>query len=400
MTFLFVHHTADLYGASRSLLRLSSRLCAERHRVIAALPCDGPLGWELARSGVTVLHLSSLLAIHRSQLNPAGILRLLLRFPPSVIRFVQLIYRYRVDVVHTNSAVILSAGVAARLTGTPHVWHIREFFSEFPAMWRRYQRFMDRFSTVIVAVSSAVASQYSSDIRSRKVVVIPNGFPRTEFDGIAAERTEAFRRRWRLNSEPVVGLIGRIKLRRKGQDVFVKAVAHLKDRHPRARFMLIGSPFPGNEDQLDALNSLIEQLGIVDRIIYTGDIADIKAAYSALDFSVLPTVLPEAFGGVVIESMAMGKPVVGTRLGGTVEQIDEGVTGLLVPPDDVEGLAQAMDRLLSDPELRAKLGAAAKDRFLHCFEFEPFYKKMLQVYAFVSGCADSPARASAVISRG
>jgi len=385
MTVLFVHHTSDLYGASRSLWRLSSRLRAEGHRVIAVLPSDGPLGSELSASGVTVVHSSFMPALHGREFNLAGVSKLLLRLPVSVIWFIRLIRRHQVSLVHTNSAVILSSGIAARLTGTPHVWHIREFFSEFPVLWKLYQRFMDCFASRIIAVSSAVASQFSLGICSRKVAVIHDGFPRGEFEGLAPERTEAFRRRWGLNGDLVVGLVGRIKLRRKGQDVFLQAVARLKGRHPKARFMLIGSPFPGNEDQIEALNKLAKQLEVVDRVIYTGDVADMKAAYAAVDLTVLPTVLPEAFGGVVIESMAMGKPVIGTRLGGTVEQIEEGITGLLVPPDSVEGLAEAMDRLLSDPELRARMGAAARVRFLTCFEFEPFYRKMFQVYASLIG---------------
>ncbi len=385
MTILFVHHTSDLYGASRSLLRLSVRLRAEGHCVIAVLPSDGPLGRELSASGVAVVHSSFMPALHRTEFNLVGISKLLLRLPVSVMWFIRLIRRHQVSLVHTNSAVILSSGIAARLTGTPHVWHIREFFSEFPVLWKLYQRFMDCFASRIIAVSSAVASQYSLRIRSRKVAVIHNGFPRGEFEGLAPERTEAFRRRWGLNGDLVVGLVGRIKLRRKGQDVFLQAVARLKGRHPKARFMLIGSPFPGNEDQLEALNKLAKQLEVVDRVVYTGDVADIKAAYAALDLTVLPTVLPEAFGGVVIESMAMGKPVIGTRLGGTVEQIEEEITGLLVHPDSVEALAEAMDRLLSDPQLRARMGAAAKVRFLARFEFEPFYKKMFQVYASLIG---------------
>jgi glycosyltransferase involved in cell wall biosynthesis len=126
---------------------------------------------------------------------------------------------------------------------------------------------------------------------------------------------------------------------------------------------------------------MVSRYGLDGRVIYTGDAADIKAAFAALDVTVLPTTLPEPFGGVVIESMAMGKPVIATRLGGSLEQIEDGVTGLLVTPDDPAALAQALARLLSDAPLRRAMGMRARERFLQHFEFEPFYAQITQLYA-------------------
>ncbi|MBK7260238.1 MAG: glycosyltransferase family 4 protein [Ignavibacteriae bacterium] len=104
---------------------------------------------------------------------------------------------------------------------------------------------------------------------------------------------------------------------RKGQDTFLRAAALIAAEHPDVRFVLIGSPFPGNESHGKALSALGRELGIDKQIVFTGDVADIRAAYAALDISVLPSEQPEPFGGVVIESMAAGKPVIGTRIGGT-----------------------------------------------------------------------------------
>ena len=381
MTILFAHNTSDLYGASRSLLRLASRLRAEGHKVIAILPGKGPLGAELAGAGVQVEIHSRLAFVERRAFTPRGLLKLLCTMPLSVVQILRLIRKHRVDLVHTNTALILSPAIAARLSGRPHVWHIREFFSEFPRLWRLHRLVLGRLADIVVAVSEAVGAQFEEPIRSRKVRVIHNGLPQSEFKGVGVGRAEAFRRRFGVNGGPAVGLVGRIKLRRKGQDVFVKAVAQLAGRFPEARFLIIGSPFPGNEDHLEQLQRMIGELGVGDRVLCTGDLDDIKAAYQALDFTVLPTALPEPFGGVVTESMAMGKPVIASNFGGTVEQVVDGVTGLLVKPDDPAELAQAMARLLSDPQLRAEMGARAKERFLKCFEFESFYAKITELYS-------------------
>jgi glycosyltransferase involved in cell wall biosynthesis len=286
-----------------------------------------------------------------------------------------------VDLVHTNTAVILSSPIAARLCGRPHVWHIREFFTEFPALWRLHRRVMRRLSDTIVAVSEAVARQFEEAGTPGQVRVIHDGFPRQEFEGVTEARVSAFRAAFGLNGDLTAGVVGRIKLRRKGQEVFIRAIASLAERLPKAKFLLIGSPFPGNEEHLTEIERMVSQHGLQDRVIYTGDVADIKAAFAALDVTVLPTTLPEPFGGVVVESMAMGKPVIATALGGSVEQVADGVTGLLVKPDDPAELASAMARLLTDAELRAQMGERAKERFLQRFEFEPFYNKITQVYS-------------------
>jgi glycosyltransferase involved in cell wall biosynthesis len=110
---------------------------------------------------------------------------------------------------------------------------------------------------------------------------------------------------------------------------------------------------------------------------------DPRPAYAALDGVVLASARPEPFGGVVVEAMAMGKPVVGTAIGGTVEQIEEGVTGFLIPPNNPVAMAEALARLIADPALRARMGAAGRQRFEARFGFEEMYRRLLGIYGEV-----------------
>ncbi len=208
MKLLYVANVSDLYGASRSLLRLTSRLVQDGHQVEVILPGDGSLRPRLEKAGVGVLIHPGLPVLSRRALkNPLGWLRLLVRSVASTIRLVAHIRATRPDLVHTNSAVVLSSGLAARLCGTPHVWHMREFFAGASPLWRYYQRFMAACSTRVVCISEAVAGQFGPSIRRRKqIAVIHNGIPAGEMAPAAAETVAAFRARHGLGGDLLVGV--------------------------------------------------------------------------------------------------------------------------------------------------------------------------------------------------
>jgi glycosyltransferase involved in cell wall biosynthesis len=381
MRILFFHSVPDVYGASRSLLRLTSRLSQDGHEVLVVLPEDGPLSSLLKRAGVNVTYVPQLMIIkHERSGMFLDLARKILSCPISVIRLTRIVKSFEPSCIHTNTSLIIAPALIARLKRIPHVWHVREIFSDFPKLWVLYQWFLYFFSDAIICVSQATAAQFHPFIRKRAVEVIYNGFPRSEFN-VTNERIRAFHNRFQLNGHVLVGLVGRIKIGRKGQDVFVRSAALLKDQFPEVRFLCIGSPFPGNECHLDRLLHLVQELGLSEQFVYTGDLDDVKAAYASLHVSVVPSVLPESFSGAVIESMAMGKPVVGSSIGGTVEQIDDGVTGFLVPPGDIEALARKLVVLLSSPELIELAGTRGREKFLNEFEFVPFYERISTMYS-------------------
>lgn len=381
MRILFVHNPPDLYGASRCLLRLSARMVAEGHAVKVVMPCDGALSEKLAIAGVGAIIDPNLAFVSRQNLHSASdVVRFFRSLFPS-IRFIQRIAReFKPDVIHTNTSLIVSPGPAARLCGIPHVWHIREVFSDFPVLWRFYQLYLDIWADAIICVSDPVSRQFSAWISHNKLITIRDGLPRDEFVMPSAERICSFRKRFNLDGGLVVGTVGRINLRRKGQGILARAASILKNEFPQVKYICVGAPFPGNERYSMELQDLVHELGLEGRFLVLGEVEDMPAAYASMDINVLPALLPEAFSGTAIETMAMGKPFVGSRLGGMPEQVVEGVTGFLVEPGDPDSLAQALRKLLQDRELRQKLGQNGRSRFLELFEFERSYEHLLQTY--------------------
>jgi glycosyltransferase involved in cell wall biosynthesis len=382
MRILFVHSPADLYGASRSLLRLCCDMRRSGWDIAVVLPSEGALSQRLAQVGVEIFLMPGMAKVERSNFSSAaGIFRFCRDMLSDIRALQRIIVRWQPDVIHTNNALTPSAAVAAKLTRRPHLWHLRENFSEFPGLWKVYKHIMGTFSTRIVCNSQLTADQLAGGWGSRRVRIIYNGLERNEFCTFSAADVAAWRQRFSPQGGPVIGVVGRIRLVRKGQEVFVAAAQQLASRFPTARFVCIGNAYPGNESHVDELRRRAEAAGIADRFEITGDIEDVAAATAALDIAVMPSIVPEAFGNVVMEAMCLGKPVIASANGGGREQIEEGVTGFLIPPGDADALALAMVALLSDMGRARTMGEAGRRRFDQMFTSQKTHEAICGLYA-------------------
>jgi glycosyltransferase involved in cell wall biosynthesis len=374
---LFAHFPSDLYGAGRSLVRLIGALPRERFEAFVLLARDGPLRAELEAAGARVILHRWLGVIERRRLAPHRLMLLLAQSLISVAVLTVMFRRLRVDLVHTNTGIVFSPAIAARLARIPHVWHIRDWFGEFSWIWRWYSMMIVYLSRCVVCVSEAMAHQFPVD---GPVRVVYNGLDSQQYVSWSTPSLPGMRASWGLGDDPVIGTVGRIKLGRKGQEVLVRAAALLKMRGQRFHVLIVGGTYSGNEAHLQQLQDLVGELGLMQEIVFAGELPDVRPAYEAMDLFVLPSGTPEPFGGVVLEAMAMGKPVVATAIGGTAEQVVNGITGILVPPMDAESMADALHRLCVSPELRASMGAAGRERVFSTFALERTVKQIVSLY--------------------
>jgi glycosyltransferase involved in cell wall biosynthesis len=302
---------------------------------------------------------------------------LILSFPVAVCNLLRLIRRQRIDLVHTNTGVMPAPALAAKLARRPHVWHIRDSFHEFRSLWPLYRRYITALSSRVICVSNPIAGQFPN---GANITVIHNGVPLEEFPVRADELRARFREKFRLGDALVVGCVGRIKFVRKGQEVLMRAAALLKQRGLVAKYVIVGTTSPGNEGHLSRLQQLIGELGLTADVLLTGELADPRPAYAAMDVFVLPSAQPEPFGGVVLEAMAMQLPVIATAVGGSLDQVVDGKTGFLVPPANAEALAEKLEVLIRDSAARQQMGKAARIRLETCFSITRMVEKIKAVY--------------------
>ena len=167
--------------------------------------------------------------------------------------------------------------------------------------------------------------------------------------------------------------------RLKGIEHFLEAAAALKPRYPDARFLIVGETSPVDRPYLKELTDLAEQLGVADRVTFTGLRNDVAALLGSATVAVMPS-LNEALSNVLLESMAARAPVVATRVGGTPEALVDGQTGLLVEPGDSAAITEAVARLLDNRELATRLGRSARDLIADKFSVDRMVRSTEQLY--------------------
>lgn len=351
---LFVDHAPALGGAERSLLMLLRHLDHTR--------------WQphLAGVGGPLLEEAALHNIQTHQLRMSR-LRKSLGFPVKLATTAQsladLAKRIGAAAIYSNTVrASLYAALAGRLAGKPFVWHMRDFWlSESKPRCTQIDTTLKwllcRTATRVVVNSHAVARHIPD---TGNISVVHNGIELDAFDP-ALDGVD-FRKAHDLPDRvPLVGMIGRLRPW-KGQTRFLQMAAQVRAGIPAARFVIVGgAPFGRSSDYTRQLRRLTQTLNLSDCVTFTGHLDDVTPALAAMDVFVHPGD-PEPFGLVNIEAMAMQRPVVAFAHGALPEIVVDGKTGLLVPPNQVAALAQAVIDLLESPERAHALGTAGRQR--------------------------------------
>jgi glycosyltransferase involved in cell wall biosynthesis len=385
---LVVHNNNDLYGAEKVLLELLSRLDRRRFVPIVVLPTDtrhiNRLSPELAKLNIECCFIP-LGVLRRKYFKLQKLPRFSFEVLAGVRQLVRLIRKRNVALVHTNTNTILASPLAARLMRVPHVWSIHELMVE-PATVRSALHYMiPRFSTRVVTVSQAVREHMLKDAAkfADRFTFVRGAIDVEPF--LNAKGRARVRAEWGVREgEVLIGMAGRVT-RWKGQSILVQAAKLIAERHPEAKFAAVGGVFDTEKFYMDRFCKEVHDAGLDTKLTINDFRADMPDVFSAFDIFVLPSILPEPFGLVVIEAMASGKPVVATAPGGPSETVVDGETGFLVPPSDPFAMAQALEVLLADPQKRINMGDAGRRRACETFslpryvtEFEELYDAVLK----------------------
>ena len=268
------------------------------------------------------------------------------------------------DVVHVHwSPDYLIPSLLAKWAHVPVVLMSHHSPHPFKNNTRRYI-FRNVVFDKIIALSESVRQMLVTQERMppEKVVTIHHGTDTEAFRQTTLS-PEAVRADWKIPQDTfVVGIAGRIA-KEKGITALLDALRLLQERGDRTTHLVI----IGNGPQEAEYRELTQTHGLTDRVTWAGFRSDANNAINALDVLVLASTWAEPCAAVIQQAMALGKPVIGTNIGGTPEMIAGGETGLLVPPGDSEPLADVITDLAGNPDKRAQMGAAGQARVEQLF---------------------------------
>ncbi len=288
-----------------------------------------------------------------------------------------IIQRFHPQLMHLNDALpLVRHGIlAAKLTRTPVINHSRSFVLPHRLERRWLLPSLQGMIFISKAVARAQLQHVDSPPPSR---VIPNP---VNLDVFCRNDFHDLRQDLGLPADaPLIAMVGRIAPW-KGQHIFIEAFAHLRQHMPDAHALIIGDAGTGRDQQYkEALIARSLEMHLQDHLLWLGHRSDIPSILMNCDLLVHCSVEPEPFGRVIIEGMAAGVPVIGSRAGGVPEIIDHEVNGLLTPPGDIAALAAAMLRLLTDRPLRERVIANGQRTVKQRYTVEKHVQAVTEFY--------------------
>jgi len=294
----------------------------------------------------------------------------------------RLLAREKFDLVHThNSKAGFLGRLAARWNHVPsiiHTVHGFAFHEEenwfFRHLFIVLERMAARWCDQMIAISQPML-----EWAQREKIAPPEKLVKI-YSGIEVERfrnqppSPELKSRFGIQpEETVIGVVSKL-WEGKGHEVLIDAVARLLDSGCRVKLLMVGEGYLEEK-----LREKVKHLGIEKNVVFTGFWSDVPEITAILDISALPSFY-EGMGRVVLEAMAAGKPVVASRVGGIPEFVEDGVTGYLISPGDVEALVQRLKTLISDSDLRQEMGQRGAERMRHEHSAETMVNRIHQVY--------------------
>ena len=363
MKILHIISSSGMYGAESVILNLSRLLNRRGHHSILGVFSNSANPNLQLHEGALAEGVESHLISCRGQIDrtvPASIRNLASATGAHVVHA----HGYKADVY----AWFGMRRTPTALVSTCHNW------IDSNATVRLYgildRRALRHYNAVVAVSQQVEATLVASGVPQSRISRIQNGIDLEPFQNALP----SLRGHASSPQAPLVGWVGRLSSE-KGPDIFIRAAALVLPRFPETRFLLVG-----DGPDRPSLEALIQQLGVGDAIQLVGRRTDIPAVFASFDLMVSSS-RREGLPMAILEGMASGLPWVATSVGDVPTVVRQGETGLVVQPEDVDGLANALARLLGSPEERARMGVAAQNLVETSFSAQKMSSEYLAVYA-------------------
>ncbi len=300
--------------------------------------------------------------------NPFRILKFIYSIVLSTIIIGKIVKNNNIDIIYTNSIKSSIYGVVAKIfTRKKLIFHVRD-----NQKFNNLYRFIIKKCDTIISISKYIFNQFPSNLEQN--CLIYGGIDINYWKPDKPVRLEDNK-----SNTVIIGCIGQFT-RWKNQIDFIRAAKIINESGFNIEFLIAGEDLSGREKKYkNEIIQMVEDLNLISRIVFFGRINDIKNLTSQIDILIHPAI-KEPFGRVLIEAMAMEKPVVAYNCGGPIEIIENEKTGYLVEPYNYQELAEKTLRLINDKELRNKMGKIGRQRVIERFNIERHVHEMEKVF--------------------
>lgn len=368
-------------GSYFSLLFLVRGLDRQRYQPIVVFAADNPLIPRFREAGIE----TRIVPPGQPVRLPGGRVGRLVAQVPNFLRgfvaepraLAAWLRAERIGLVHLNNSILRNHGwmMGARLAGVPCLTHERGINPAFSTR----ARLLARGLRAVICISGAVHENFlRCGLGHLPLVTIPNGLDPADMK-VTRPRRAVLDELGVPDGRLVVGIVGNIR-RWKGQEVVIRAVGRLREAVPDMVLVLVGDTAKEDAGYRQHLDTLVRDLGLERRVIVTGYRSDVADCVNALDVMIHASTDPEPFGRVLLEGMALRKPLIASRGGAVPEIVVDGETGLLFEPGDAEDLARALVSLAGDLDRRVRMGEAGYRRLVDEFGLDRNVERTQNLY--------------------
>lgn len=376
INILFIHQSADLYGSDKTLLLLLTKLDTSKFNPVVVIPIDGPLRDELEQRNITVI-IAPVLKLYRKMFTPKNMGLFFKQIKAGIATLDKLNEEYKFDLIYSNTLAVLLGMFYAKKRKIKHIWHVHEIIVHPKMIAHIFPKLLNKYADVVVCNSKATMNNLV--LRQKELVnktqVIHNGLKPLSDDFVKISKEDlGFEK-----DDLVITLIGRIN-RLKGHKWLLNTFINNFQNNKNVKLVFVGSPVVGQEYYLEEIEGIIKDKRLDDSVKILGFKKDLRPILNITDLLAVPSTEAESFGLVALEAMLAKKPVVGSNHGGLTEIIVDNETGFLVEPNNETELANAIQKLLSNKELRADFGIKGYERALKEFSEEKYISSFERLF--------------------
>ena len=368
---LIIHQSAELYGSDKTLLIFLQNINKNNFFTVVVLPNDGPLKAELEKIGIKVV-ITPVLKLYRDIFTFKNGIKFIKESFKSISVVNNLHKEHNFDIVYSNTLAVLLGALFSLKKQIKHIWHVHEIIEHPKTIAWLFPKLLYYFSNTIICNSEATKKNIVKREKRNlnKTIVVHNGILFSEISNHLKKSDFGF-----SENDIIITLVGRIS-RLKGHNWLLQTFNEYFKNNNSIKLLFVGSPVPNQEHYLFNIEDYIKLNNLSKLVKIIPFTLDLDGIWSITDIAVMPSTEKESFGLVAAEAMMAKKPVVAANHGGLMEIVVDNETGYLIEPNSKEAFKDALQKLISNPNIRANFGENGFQRAIKKFSVENYVRKI------------------------